>query len=50
VYRAPWAEFLRHWRRFARQDDSFVFAPGGPEFALFLDSGRLYVGGQDDRC
>jgi hypothetical protein len=50
VYRVPWAAFLRHWRRFVRQDDSFVFALGRPEFAFFVDGGWLYLGGQGNRA
>jgi hypothetical protein len=46
VYRVPWVVFLRRWRQFVRQDDSFVFAQGRPEFAFFVDGGWLYLGGQ----
>jgi hypothetical protein len=48
VYRCPWWAFLRHWRLFVRQDDSFVFGLGCPEFVLFVDGGWLYLGGQGE--
>jgi hypothetical protein len=49
VYRASWVVFLRHWRLFTRQDESFVFGLGRPEWVLFADGGWLYVGGQARR-
>jgi len=40
----PWTVFLQHWRRFMQLDESFVFAPGRPDYALFADGGWLSVG------
>jgi hypothetical protein len=45
AYRLPWAALLRHWRLFVRQDESFVFGLGRPEFVLFADAGGLWFGG-----
>jgi hypothetical protein len=44
IYRLPWSVFLRHWRRFMMQDESWIFGVERDEFALFADAGGLCVG------